>query len=234
VPGPNAPSFRQRRRTELVVLGLGLALVLGLWIKNRDHGSSHRPQVPEPTTTATEPPSTTSTTEGVVVAPGASAPPSLKEQLGRAVLRAADLPKGFAAAQVSGPPGALCKGHDPLGAAGPRSSARAAFAKESQTISGLVAELATPDAAAGVLAGVRSAAKACDSAAADYAVAPLAGVGDEALTVTITVPVKTTSLKTVVLLARTDARLAVVALTGPIVDRDLGVRALRAELSRLG
>jgi hypothetical protein len=37
-----------------------------------------------------------------------------------------------------------------------------------------------------------------------------------------------------VLVARAEARVAVVALTGPTADRDLGVRALEAEVARLG
>jgi hypothetical protein len=216
-----------------VVLGLGLALVLGLWIKNRDTGSGSHRESATGSTTSTQAPTTTSTTEGVVVAPGQSVPAAVKSELAAAVLRAGDLPKGFAVARVTGPLGALCKGQDPIASAGVRSSARAAFAKDSQTVSGLVGELASPEAATALLGEVRAGAKACDTAAADYAVASLSGVGDEAVTVTITVPVRTTSLKTVVLLARRGTRIAVVALTGPVVDRDLGVDALEAEVSRL-
>jgi hypothetical protein len=156
------------------------------------------------------------------------------QALGAAVLRAGDLPKGFAQTKVSGPLGALCAGHDPVASAGVRSSARAAFARGTQAASGLVAQMAGREGAAALLDGVRAAATACDSAKADYAVATLSGVGDEALTVTITVPVEGGSLRTLVLVARAEARVAVVALTGPTADRDLGVRALEAEVARLG
>lgn len=229
------PRWWQRYATELLVLALGLVVVVGLWVRNRP---DDRPSSSPAATTTTEPTSTTTPAgedPADAEAPEPVADGAGARSLAEAVLRDGDLPSGWSPVVIrEGAIAPLCEGRDPFAAVPPEGSARAAFSRGSsgEAISGTVARFADRDAAASLLARIREDARACGGGGATYALAALAGVGDEGLKVTISVSVGGGTLRTLVTVARAGEHVAVITATGQ-PDEALAVRALRAELGRL-
>ena len=154
--------------------------------------------------------------------------------LAKAVLRAGDLPKGWAPLKVAGGVAPLCEGRDPFARVPAAGTARAGFSKgtSGDAITGTVAQYRSTAEAESLLDGMRDDAEACRRAGTDYTVSSLSGVGDEAVRLSASVPVGPSTLRVFVTMAREGDHVAVISATGD-PDEALVVRALKAELGRL-
>jgi hypothetical protein len=239
MPPSHDQPWWQRYTTELIIVAVGLVVVVGLWVRNRP---DDRPSSPDPAVTTTVAPEVTAPPEGEPEDEPAEpvAEGDEDSSLAKAVLRASDLPSGWKAVKVGGTGvAALCEGRDPFARSKPQGSARAAFTTgtSGNAISGTVARFGDDDGAAALLDRIRDDAAACTSAAATYSVSSLRGVGDEALEVTVTVPLGEGqgTLRSLVLVAREGDHVAVISASraGGAPDEALALRALKTELGRL-
>jgi hypothetical protein len=233
-PSRNQPPWR-RHLPELAVAVLGLAVVLGLWLHNRDDGGSGsgapRTEATAPTTTAAPGATTPLIEDGSRAVEGDAAQAgALKD----AILKQSDLPAGWAPTGVSAGGSALCDGHDPT--ASSAAAVRAGFRKNPGTrlLAASVASYSTPEAASAVVQRTTQDAAACSSGGVTYTATSLAGVGDEAVKVERTVRIGgKATLRSVALVARTGARIAIVSISGEPVETEVALAALRTEVGRL-
>lgn len=237
---PNDPLWR-RHLAEIVVVGIGLVLVVGLWLDNRNDGLAPRAAA---TTSTTAVAAATSTT-AAAAEPGEQTtavpepePVSSGDGAGElvdAVLRVSDLPGGWTKASISAAPGVLCAGFDPFGDARAVANVRAAFSADAgaRLMGASVASFRGTTQASSFLERLRDAARGCARTGGTFVVATLPNVGDEAVGVTFSVSNGPTTTHGVVYLARKGQRTAVITSTADNVDEALALRALRAEVSRL-
>jgi hypothetical protein len=233
MPTPSEQPWWQRYTTELIVVAVGLLVVVGLWVRNRpDDG----PTAADPAVTTTVAPTDVTEPEDepsdepvepVADGEGSSA-------LSKAVLRAGDLPKGWAPIKVDGAVAQLCEGRDPFARVPAAGTARAAFSSgtSGNAMTGTVAQYRSTAQAESLLDGIRDDASACSRGGTDYTVSALGGVGDEAVKLSVSVPVGGTTLRVLVTVAREGDHVAVVSATGD-PDEALVLRVLKAELGRL-
>ncbi len=233
MPTPSEQPWWQRYTTELIVVAVGLVIVVGLWVRNRpDDG----PTSVDPAVTTTVDSSVTTTPDDEPsdepVAPVADGEGT--SSLSKAVLRAGDLPEGWAPIKVDGAVAPLCKGRDPFARVPAAGTARAAFSSgtSGNAITGTVAQYRSTAQAESLLDGMRDDAAACSRGGTAYTVSALGGVGDEAVKLSVSVPVGTGTLRVLVTVAREGDRVAVVSATGA-PDEALVLRVLKAELGRL-
>ncbi len=232
MPTPSEQPWWQRYTTELIVVAVGLVLVVGLWVRNRPDDS---PAGPEVTTTTVAPSDVTAPEDEAddePVKPVADGEGS--SSLSKAVLRAGDLPKGWTPIEVDGAVAPLCEGRDPFARMPAAGTARAAFSSgtSGDAITGTVAQYRSAAQAESLLDGMRDDAAACSRGGTAYTVSALGGVGDEALKLSVSVPVGPSTLRVLVTVARDGDHVAVVSATGE-PDEALVLRALKAELGRL-
>jgi hypothetical protein len=233
MPTPSEQLWWQRYTTELIVVAVGLVLVVGLWVRNRpdDGPSSADPAVTTtvaPTdVTAPEDEPSDERVEPVADGEGSSS-------LSKAVLRAGDLPEGWAPIKVGGGVAPLCEGRDPFARVPAAGTARAAFSSgtSGNAITGTVAQYRSAAQAKSLLDAMRDDAAACSRGGTAYRVSALGGVGDEAVELSVSIPVGGSTLRVLVTVAREGDHVAVVSATGD-PDEALVLRVLKAELGRL-
>jgi hypothetical protein len=233
MPTPSEQPWWQRYTTELIVVAVGLLVVVGLWVRNRpDDSPAVDPQVTTTTVDASDVTAPEDEPGDELVEPVADGEGSAS--LSKAVLRSGDLPKGWAAIKVDGDLAPLCEGRNPFARVPAAGTARAAFSKgtSGDAITGTVAHYDSTAQAESLLDGIRDDAAACRRAGTDYTVSSLGGVGDEAVQLTVSVPVGPSTLRVLVTVAREGDHVAMVSATGD-PDEALVVRALKAELGRL-
>jgi hypothetical protein len=234
-PSRNQTTWR-RYAPELIVAVLGLIVVVAIWASRQgDDGAATRPTATTGTTATTEAAAPEGTTpliedEGRTAEGDATAAGSLKD----AVLRRSDLPSGWSPTAVSSGGSALCAGHDPT--ASSTAAVRAGFRKDPGTrlLAASVAAYRSAEAAAAVVQKASQDAAACSGSGVTYTASALSGIGDEAVRVERTVQVGgKATLRSVALVARSGARVAIVSISGDPVETDVALAALRAEVDRL-
>ena len=230
----NDPPWR-RLLPELIVLAVGLVLVVGLWIHNSDGGGANgglSSTPPERTSTTLSPSASTPLIEdeAVTIEGDAKAAKGLRD----AVLRAEDLPKGWIASGVTSGPNPLCD-EDPVSRAQPIATVRSGFHRAPATdlITGTVAAYSDAAAAHQILEALAAGSPGCRVPELRYHVESLDDVGDEAVRISVDVPVGTDTIRNVAVVARRGGRIATVSATGNPIDESLVLRALRAEIGRL-